>query len=234
MAMGVTLAEMLQSLRAESNLSLLPGHTAPQRDAHVQLLQRVQEELYVQHSWPHLIIEREVPLLFATQNYEYPADMQFDFIERAWVKDANRWLPMEYGITPDDYNVYNDDAYRTYPPVKWEHWTDNVDQFRVWPIPDKAGAVRFRGRKKLARLVEDTDKATLDGTLIVLYAASELLAQAKNELAQTKMQKAQAYLQRLRARQGGRTETFVIGGGAPAPRGRVGLDFIPPGYGNGS
>lgn len=234
MTMGVTLAEMLQALRAEANLSLLPGHTAAQRDAHVQLLRRVQEELYVQHAWPNLVIERDVPLLFATQNYEYPADLQFDFVERVWVKEANQWIPLEYGITPEDYNVYADEAYQTYPPRKWEHLVANTDQFRVWPIPDRAGTLRFRGRVKLGRLVEDTDKATLDGTLIVLYAASELLAQAKNELAQLKLQKAQALLQRLRGRQGGKTGVFVMGGGSPPYQGRVGLTHIPPGYGNGT
>jgi hypothetical protein len=235
--MGLTLAEMLDRLKAETHMSQNVAHGLNHQDALKNLLRRVQEELYVQHDWPRLVVSRDVPLLNGTRYYNYPADLAFETVNQAWVLYGTRWEPISYSITPDDFNVYNsDDDFRTFPPQKWEHYADGgLNQFQVWPIPSQSGTLRMRGRKALGPLVATSDVATLDGTLIVLYAAAEVLAQMKREDAQLKLQKAQQFLRMLKARQGGnKTEPFVMGGGAQRNVGRPGIDFIPPGYGSGS
>jgi len=230
-ASNLALSEMLDDLRAEANISLTPGHNVGQRDAHIILLRRVQRELFVQNPWPRLVVERDIPLAAGQRLYEYPDDLDFDFIESAWVLNGGAWMKLAYGITPDLTDTASDQE--TFPPRRWENYIDNDDQFRLWPVPDVDGTIRFRGQKALAPLVEDDDKSTLDGTMVVLYAAAELLAQAKSELAQVKLQKAQAYFHRVRARQSGFKATpEVIGGGVQQRQRVVGLDYVPSNYGS--
>jgi hypothetical protein len=231
----LTLDEMLNDLRAEANISLLPGHNTASRDAHIVLLRRVQRELWLQHTWPDQIVYRDVPIAAHQAYYEYPSDLDFEAIQIAWVNDTAEWVPLGYGITPEDRDIYADDFYEG-TPEKYQHYTDNEDQFELWPIPDATSKVRFKGMRRVAKLVEAKDKSTLDGTLIVLFAASELLAQAKNELAGLKQQKATAYFHRLRGMLSSqKTAPFVIGGGGQPATGRPGIDYIPSAnYGTGS
>lgn len=238
MAAGVQLQQLVVDLRAECGMSLNPAHGVGNTDAHKYALRRMQEELYVSHDWPRLVIERDVPVLVGERYYDYPADLDFNFINAAWVKSAAMWVPVIYGIQPDDLNAYNsDDDFRADPPLKWQHYADgdNDNQFQVWPVPAGTTSIRFRGRQRLKPFVEDDDVCTLDGTLLVLYTAAEILARLKSEDAQFKLERARQYNRMLKARQGAaKSEPMVIGGGGPSHVGRPGIDFIPPGYGNGS
>jgi hypothetical protein len=233
------LSEMLNDLRAESNISLQPGHNLASRDAHIILLRRVQRELWLQATWPDQLVYRDIFTASGQRTYEYPDDVDFESIQEMWIDPgggtgnaSKTFYPLSYGIGPDDIN-YTDSGF-TGQPEKWQHFSDNEDQFELWPVPDGEYTVRLKGMKRLGKLVEDTDKSTIDGTLIVLYAASELLAQAKNDLAPLKQAKALAYFQRLRGMlTAQKTEPFVIGGGPSSYQPRIGLDYIPAGYGKG-
>ena len=75
-------------------------------------------------------------------------------------------------------------------------------------------SVRVSGIKNLSALTGEADTADLDDQLIVLYAASEILARQKQGDAQNKIAQATAHYARLKARMS-KTETFVIGGGEP-------------------
>jgi hypothetical protein len=233
------LSEMLNDLRAEAGISLAPGHNLASRDAHIILLRRVQRELWLQNTWPDQIVYRDTYTASGQRTYEYPDDVDFESIQDAWVdpggpvgNTSRTFTVLAYGVGPDEVN-YNTAGF-TGQPVKWQHFSDNEDQFELWPVPDGEYTVRLKGMKRLGRLVEDTDRSTIDGTLIVLYAASELLAQAKSDLATVKHQKATAYFQRLRGMLSSqKTEPFVIGGGPSVYQPRIGLDYIPPGYGSG-
>jgi hypothetical protein len=231
------LSEMLNDLRAEANISLAPGHNLASRNAHIILLRRVQRELWLQNTWPDQIVYRDTFTAAGQKTYEYPDDVDFESIQELWIDPggvtgnvSKTFTPLCYGIGPDEVNLSIEGG----QPEKWQHFSDNEDQFELWPVPDGEYTVRLKGMKRVGRLVEDTDRSTIDGTLIVLYAAAELLAQAKNDLGQLKHQKAVAYYQRLRGMLSAqKTEPFVMGGGPSAYSPRVGIDYIPPGYGSG-
>lgn len=237
MPVGVTLSEMLDMLKAEANLSMNIAHGQSQLDAHKQILRRVQEELYVQHDWPSLAVSRDKTLTAGVKNYEFPDDMDFESVNKVHARNGSEWQELDYGIEPEDLNLYNsDDDFRTYPPLKWEINPDETRQFEVWPIPSQEGTLRLSGRKRLGQLRDLTDKSTLDATMIVLFAAAEILARAKAEDAQIKLTKAQGMFTALKRRQGAnKRKPFVMGGGGDgAVRGpRVGIDFIPMGFRNG-
>lgn len=238
MPAGVTLLALLDQYKAEAKLSQNVAHGLNALDAQKYLLRRVQEELYTQHDWPNMLIDRDITINIGQKLYNYPVDIAFEYINDIWVKNASIWCPLRYGISPDDLNVYGADegTFRTFPPLKWQHNADGA-QLEIWPVPDQTSVMRIRGRKRLAPLIADTDVCTLDSTLIVLYAAAETRAEIRAEDAPLKLQKAQAHFNALRRRMGGnKRETIILGGGpgrAHQRPARVGLDFIPPGYGSG-
>ena len=90
------------------------------------------------------------------------------------------------------------------------------NQIEVFPVPannsqaDGTDSVRIHGIRNLSPLVAESDLADLDDQLIVLFAASEILARQTQADANKNLHKP-AHYARLKARNA-KTETFVIGG----------------------
>jgi hypothetical protein len=132
---------------------------------------------------------------------------------------------------------------------KWRHHPDD-NTFEVWPIPDQAplqegpsgqqqpARLRMRGAKFVQPMINDADPLTLPYRPVLLFAAGEVLAREKAADAQLKLEKGKEWLRRMKVRQGAhKRRPFVIGGGGERVNsnyvGRIGLDYIPPGYGSG-
>lgn len=235
MATGVSLSEMLDMLRAECGMSTNVAHGVGARDALVHRLRRVQEELANEYDWPILKVRRTVDLLPGEARYEFPADMDFEFVNAAFVQwGANDWTPIVFGINPPDFSSLGED-YQSWPPQRWDFEADETRMFRLWPVPNQSGRLMFSGRKKLGKLVDSADRSTLDATMITLFAAAEIRAEMKAEDAGLKLQKAQGFMRKLKARQSSnKTAPLVMGSGDHVGgAARAGIDYIPMGYGNG-
>ena len=74
----------------------------------------------------------------------------------------------------------------------------------MWPTPGPSTpfSLRIEGNAPLNALIEDTDVCVIDAALIVMFAASEILAVQKSEGASLKLQKANQYRRMLIARLG--------------------------------
>jgi hypothetical protein len=185
-----------------------------------QTLRRVQETYYADFNWPNLRVMREETILANQRYYTFNADIDFERIFGAWARDTDEtnpnWRPIDYGITPADYNATNSDSGDTETDIlKWCHYEGN--QFEVWPIPSSDGAIRFRAMKTLAPLIAGSDTCDIDGTLLVLTAAAELLARAKAQDAPLKLQMATSHYNRLKGRYQ-KDAVFVMGGDTTTTR----------------
>lgn len=182
MARGKTLLKLLQDLRAEIRASGNAAHNASSREGHVQILQRMQEDIYDRHDWPLLRIERNLDLQAGQRYYDTPTDINMDRLEAIEVRYGQQWCTLSYGIGAEHYSAWDSDLdERSWPVECWQIYEG--EQIEVWPIPaDNVDTVSLDGRLKLTGikalppLVADTDVAVLDDRLIVLYAAAELLA----------------------------------------------------------
>src|SRR3546814_3126249 len=88
------------------------------------------------------------------------------------------------GIRSEDYAAYDSAAgERVDPVLRWDvQFTGTTDQIEVWPIPASNGMrLQVFGKKVLAPLIEDDDRADLDDQLIVLNAAVTLLARQESK-----------------------------------------------------
>lgn len=213
MARGTSLLELRDMLRAEVGASSNVAMGVNTVEQYNSLLSRVQKRLWTDHEWPWAVVNRDEPLLTNQHIYSFPTDLDFDRITNTWVKYNNIWHPLEYGIGPAQYNTFDTDrSLGTTPTVRWQHHED--DQFEVWPIPKADGQIiRFRGVKKLAPLVADTDKAELDDVLLVLFAASEILSRSQSTDATIKMAQATSHYNKIKGL-ALKNDRFIYGGGS--------------------
>jgi hypothetical protein len=239
----VQLRDLLTMLRAEVGHSTNVAHGVNDRETLVYLLNRTQDELYEQYNWPSLNVDRDIPIAVGQRYYPYDPDLPFEAIEKAWLVWQTLYTEIYYNIRPEEFMLWNSDkGFTSWPVQRWRHHPDD-NTFELWPIPSEApvsmgvpASVRFRGPKFVRMMIQDSDYTTLPYRPILLFAAGEVLAREKAADAQLKMQKGQEWLRRMKVKQGAqKTKPFVVGGGSDGTgyQPRVGLDYIPPGYGYG-
>jgi hypothetical protein len=215
MARGTQLTQLIVKLRAECRHSLNAALGQNFREGAMQILQRTQERLYIDHEWPHLRIYRTVTLSAGQLTYSFPADINPDRVEKVSRKGSPNWVPLDYGITDDHLNASDstDANIRSDPVQAWQ--LAEGGQFEVWPRPaSNGGVLRFKGFKNLNPLISDSHTADLDDNLIVLYAAAEILADQKNPSANLKLTQAQQLLNKLKIKgPTAKNQVFEMGGG---------------------
>lgn len=202
MARGKTLLKLLDDLRVELKLSLNPAHNNQVRDSHVRVLQTTYEWLWHDFNWPHLRIERSIPVQAGQRIYEEPEGLPLERIEKIEFRDGDIWRPLIPGIDSCQYNIWDSELdQRSWPVERWRIWED--EQVEIWPVPvddaDAAtlnGYLKFTGIREFTPIVNDADRADLDCTLIVKYAAGNLLEDDKK--AQRKLTEAADRYARLR------------------------------------
>jgi len=193
----LTLLEMLSDLRSELRSSLNPAHNTSARNHHVALLPRMQRTLWAEHDWAHLRVRREIELQAGQRYYDPPESLPIDRVETVEVRWGGDWLFLSNGITNTHYSLYDSDLdERSWPVENWQLYED--DQIEVWPVPSenatpatKEGVLRLTGIKALDPLVDDGDRSTLDGPMLVLFAAANELAAAGRDNAGLVLQAAE-------------------------------------------
>lgn len=207
MARGKTLVSLLDDLRAECRLSLNPAHNAQVRDSQIKQLRRAQEWLWEDFDWPHLLVERQVPLQAGQREYSVPEGLTIDRITKIEVRYNERWLPLTPSIDACHYAQYDSDRdERAWPAQRWRIVED--EQIEIWPIPDDnanedtlEGMLKISGIRNLNPLIADDDTCDLDHRLIVGFAAAEILASAKAPDAQLKLTNTNKLYGKLRGKQ---------------------------------
>jgi hypothetical protein len=221
MARGTTLVKLLDMYRAECRLSFNPAHNNQDRDRQVQHIQRVQEWLWDDFSWPLLRVERRFLVANGQRYYDMPTDLDIDRITKMEIFHDQAWCSLKPGIDAPQYTAYNSDLdERQWPPQRWKISED--EQVELWPIPDADGdatsldgQVKITGIKKLSPLVADSDRADLDDRLIILFCASEFLASKGDKASDIKLNQANKRYARIRGEQMPRRKFKMFGVGQP-------------------
>lgn len=240
-----TLGSLVTKLRHELRQSPVAATGVNMREQLVYILNRTQEELASEYDFPGLTVDRDVVINANARYYNYPTDMPFENVDAVWLIWNTLSTRLAYGIGPSQFALFNSDTgFTSWPVQRWYHHSDD-NTFELWPVPNQApvatptslsARVRMRGTRLPPPMVQDDDLCVLPATLIVLFACVEILADEGAKNASVKADKAKEYLRRLRVRQSShKRKPFVIGGGSGAvsSRGRIGLDYIPEGYGKG-
>lgn len=194
---GKTLGECLTLLRAKMRLSLNAAHNVQVRDTQVSALQKAQEMLWEDYTWPHMRVERYLRPQ-KNQRFYDPAgckkidqstgdlvaagDVDIDRLDSImWLRDGDVWMKVVPGISPAQFNTYDSDAGDTaWPVCRWQ--IAEGDNIELWPVPNQdgnettlAGMLRFSGVKNLGAFTDDSHTADLDDLAIVYAAGADLV-----------------------------------------------------------
>lgn len=210
MARGLTLGEVVTLVREESGQSTNAAFGQATAETIRAMIRRTYRRLHADWNWPHLRITRDETLSAGSRYYSFDADMDPDRMTGVWTKEfgTDVWLPVAYGINPEFYNILDPAEDEREDPVRaWDFYEGG--QYEVWPVPQTASTLRFIGLSKPKTLAADSDKIDLDGDMIALYVAAEILARQKAADAQAKLEQAAALYHRLKAN-GQKAEVFPI------------------------
>jgi hypothetical protein len=201
---GVTLSVLIAQLRAELQQSTAPSLGQSYRDTLKRRLQTTQEWLWLEYTWPFLTARSSISLQAGSRYYNFPTNAPLEQVREVLVKYDAKWLPVERGITMDDYSVYDsDDDVRLDPALKWDVLnTGSVEQMEFWPLPATNGTnnVRVISQKPLKAFTSDSDVCTLDSNLLLWFSAADLLAKSDPKVSNQFLGKATRLLNILRGR----------------------------------
>ena len=197
MARNVTLAELVDQLRLECGMSTQPAQGTQNREHLKQMLRRIQETLYADFNWPFLHVFRTENLLPGENIYSWPDDLDLNDVRQLWDTSTGLYTPISYGISMADRNAFDANS-RSDPACRW--MIHDPRQYEIWPVPASPRVAVIEAYLSLKPMVGEDSRCTLDGTMLVLFAAAEWLARNKMQDAQAKQAAAQQFSKNLRKR----------------------------------
>lgn len=225
MARKTTLTELLRQYRAECRFSLAVEHNVQAAQQQIMHLQRTQEWLWDDFDWPFLRVTRTFDVQAGQRFYGPPEDIKVDRIEKLDAYWGGGYVPLHAGIDSAHYSTFDPTLdQRDWPPRRWQIAEDDeqdIEQIEIWPLPGQnadatthEGRITVHGIRNLKPLVALSDHADLDDRLIVLFAASEVLASRGDKNAPVVQQAANKRYLKLRGDQMKRKRHKLFGVGS--------------------
>lgn len=180
MAIGITLAELVYDLRAETGASTNAAQGTNALPMLKRTLKKVQEKLYQDFLWTHLRDNVDENLQVNERFYSYDPRINFTRIFGVYAKANDFWTPVSYGIGPEQYNQFDSEQSDNWSlPLRWRN--KPVGQFEVWPVPSVENiTLRFDCVLALPPFIADTDKCSIDSELLIMFAAAQILKRLKS------------------------------------------------------
>lgn len=200
MARRTTLEDVRNQLKKECRRSSATSRATDNDEYLDALIRRYAEQIYMDYDWPWARMHKEdgdKELAAGQRYYDFPTQLDVERTIKLYRKYGNTWTELPQGITPIDYSAHDSDVdERADPALKWDVYDER--QFEIWPLPASNGdIVRWDGYRRMEALVDDTSRLDVDDMLVVLFAASEVLAGSNQKDAQLKAVAANRRLLRL-------------------------------------
>lgn len=184
MPTGTQLSVLVQNLKTVLEQTTSSAIGTDDMPALKYALKSTQEMLWQKFAWPHMRLIASITLSAGQRYYDVPSTTNFDRLIEAAHNYSGRPLPLERGITFDQYAAFNsDDDERSDPPRRYDLVRVEAakPQLELWPIPATDGTkVFFRSQRNLRALTADTDVCDLDDNLIIMGAAVRRLLNNKS------------------------------------------------------
>jgi hypothetical protein len=206
---SLLLSEMVLDLRAEAGHSLLLGQGTNMEDTLKYYLRRTQRELYTGFDWPQFMIYETVAVPAGSRHLPGFLNIIDEQINTLWTLSGSSWVPLIFGIDPLDYSARDPTADVRTTRIERYRYDALASALEIWPLPQEDTQVMGLGQIKLPPLIADSDTSLLDGQLIVMFAAANILARQKSEDAGLVLQKAQQLLVSIQKQNGSQKRPAV-------------------------
>lgn len=186
MATGKTLLRVLQDTCAEIGLSTQSALVQDVRESLKRMIVNEQEQLIDDYDWlafkgaePGRFFDIE--LSAGERYYDWPDAFDYKTLEGVWTLEGSVWLPVNYGISQDEYSAYNsDDDVRADPVMNWDFYSE--EQIEIWPLPNSdGGTVRLKGRSLPDEPVSESSVMVMDHIALSKMAAASYLRSKPDE-----------------------------------------------------
>jgi len=214
---NATLGELKASLRAELRQSSNPAVAQSADHILVNALKQAQSFIHMKHEWPHMRARRDITLEAGSFQYDWPAGMDYERVERILTRYGDRWLPVTLFTDDDDtYNAFDTDSdVRADPVLHYRIVSDT--QLEVWPIPMTDGKLRVKGLIRPPQLSGDAIVCPFDDQLMLKIAAARL---GKGEDGKKFEDSAMSILSTMKTHASTATSFHIGGANAQPPRQR--------------
>lgn len=211
---NATLGELKATLRAELRQSANPAVAQSADHILVNAIKQAQGWVHTQHWWPHMRARRDIALEAGSYQYDWPADMDYENVERILTKYGDRWQPVTLFTDDDDtYNAFDtDEDVRADPVLEYRILSDT--QLEVWPIPLTAGKIRIKGLLRPPELNAETVRCPFDDQIITKVAAARL---SKDEGEAARLEKSAISMMEASKTRASTATSFHIGGAHSRP-----------------
>lgn len=218
---GQQFGDILEGLRLESKRSASTALGLNEAPALKRMINRLYEFFWFDYNWSFLkIMNADKAVSAGVFMIDPPTTIDLERIEKVAVRFGNIWRPVARGITTELYNAMDSDLdVRSEPIENYDiQWTGSESQIVLWPRPSTDTTLRFQGRVKFSKMVDDSDTCLLDDQLIILFGAAELLAEAENPKAPSVANAAQRLYNTLKYQDTkNRNSKFNLGGSDTVP-----------------
>lgn len=203
MATGRTLAQVLADVCVQVGVSSVAAQQQDIREALKTHIRNEQERLIDDYDWLPFKNATEgswfdVTLVAGERYYDWPDGFDYKTLKGMWCLMNGTWLPINYGITLDDYTAFSsEDDERADPVQKWDFHTE--EQLEIWPLPvDDGGTIRLEGRQ-LPDVVAASESTVMviDHIALSKFAAASFLRSRPDETGENRRLASERYAEGL-------------------------------------
>lgn len=192
-----TLGELRSDMRAMLGAASAGAAAGPNSTLVDTHLRNAQTLLYWTHDWAHLRrVDATKQLGVHAALVDYPTDANPDRVKWVSVLRGGVWSPpLQKGITASMYTYDTNYSW----PQRWEP----MEQVQFWPQADQIYDLRFMFIKNLDRFTQDSDRASIDDTMISLVATATLKAHYRQPDAAMSQKASDSLLMKLKGKSWG-------------------------------
>lgn len=228
MRSGVPLSTLRMEVMLEAGLSAQPGHSTAAIDRINQKINRMERMMLLESEWPTLHFEERLTVPADAQTIDLPTNINATQIETIHVSYGSEWLPITLGVGARERTIYND-TQRATPITRYEISANNPGKMEVWPIGGTEQTLLVQGTKNVGAMTEETDTCALDGDVIVMRVAAEILGRENKADAELLLTNALKLTSDILKRQGSSKRESLNLAGRRTKQLRPGIDYIAPG-----
>lgn len=203
-----SLGSLRQELRDRLGFAAQGTQSGPNAAIMDSFLRQAQTMLYWEFDWKYLIKTTDITSQIGQNFYDWPNDVDPDRLISVVIVDNAAATPNIYPLI--EGIDWQHDNYNT-PQGRPERY-ERRNQIEIWPEPDRSTFdIRLEYIQRLGAFTIDTDKATIEEDVILLFAIAAGKAHYRHPDSNNYLQQTERFLRRLKGKNMG-LKRFVRGG----------------------